>query len=116
MNFYSILFIHLKVLMKSKLHILSTLVLRSKSFNLNNLYKIIEVNKNEKVSQYVIDKDLTLNWFIDKFSVKKVSARTNVSNWIKLLKIIQLKRKIFFNEPSKIKGKAKNKALPKKKK
>jgi len=116
MNFYSVLFIHLKVLVKSKLHILSALILRSKSFNTNQFHKFIEVNKNEKIRGYLIDKDMTVNWFIQKFSVKKVSSKLNLSNWVKLLKITQLKRKIFFNESSKIKSKTKNKTLPKKKK
>jgi len=61
-------------------------------------------------------KDGLLNWFVDRYGVKKIKSRAIIVNWVKLLKITQLKRKIFFNESPKVKGKAKIKTLPKKKK
>lgn len=116
MSFYSILFVHLKVLMKSKLHTLPSIVMRSRSMNRSCFYKIIEVNKNERITSSFITKDGLLNWFVDRYGVKKVKSKAIIANWVKLLKITQLKRKIFFNESPKIKGKTKNKTLPKKKK
>ena len=61
MNFYSILFIHLKLLSKSKIHVLSQLVLKSKSFNYKHFIKLIEINRNESIRHYFINKDKTIN-------------------------------------------------------
>ena len=115
MNFYSVLFIHLKLLSKSKIHILSQLVVKSKSFDFINFIKLIEVNRNENIRSYFINKDKTINWFIQSFSYDKLAVKTNLFNWIQLLRIIQLKRKVFYNESSKIQKKKKIKTLPKKK-
>jgi len=61
MNFYSILFIHLKVLSKSKLHILNNLIKKTKSFNYSNFIKVMEVNKNEIIQIYFINKNKVLD-------------------------------------------------------
>ena len=66
--------------MKSKVCLLPTLVYRTRSFNRFNFYKVIEVNKNEKILSHFIEKDTTLNWFIGKFSVNKTTSRTNLTN------------------------------------
>ena len=114
MNFYSVLFIHLKLLSKSKIHILSQLVVKSKSFDFINFIKLIEVNRNENIRSYFINKDKTINWFIQSFSYDKLAVKTNLFNWIQLLRIIQLKRKVFYNESSKIQKKKKLKPYLKK--
>merc|ERR1711934_805550 len=73
MSFYSVLFIHLKLLSKSKIHILSQLVVKSKSFDFINFIKLIEVNRNENIRSYFINKDKTINWFIQSFSYDKLA-------------------------------------------
>ena len=115
MNFYSVLFIHLKLLSKSKIHVLSQLILKSRSFNVRNFIKLVEVNRNEIIGCYFINKDKTINWFINSFSYDKLTVKTNLVNWVQLLRIIQLKRKVFYNESSKTKKKKKIKTISKKK-
>jgi len=78
MNFYSVLFIHLKLLSKSKIHVLSQLVLKSKSFDVRNFIKLVEVNRNESIGRYFINKDKTINWFINSFSYNKITVKTNL--------------------------------------
>ena len=116
MNFYSILFIHLKILSKSKLHILTKLLLKSRSFNSKNFVKLVEINKYETIRSNFLSKEKLLEWYLIEFSNKKVSTRNKLSNWIRLLKILQLKKKVFYNESSKIKTKTKIKTVFKKKK
>ena len=102
MNFYSVLFIHLKLLSKSKLHILTKLLHKSRSFNCNNFIKLVEINRYEIIRSNFLYKEKLLEWYLTEFSSKKISARNNLSNWVKLLKILQLKKKVFYNESSKI--------------
>jgi len=80
MNFYSVLFIHLKLLSKSKLHILTKLLLKSRSFNYKNFVKLIEINKYEIIRSNFLSKEKLLEWYLTEFSNKKVSTRNNLSN------------------------------------
>lgn len=116
MNFYSILLINLKTLAKAKIFTLSPIVKKKRSFNLKYFYKLVEVNKNEKIGKCIIQKSIIADWYIKEYSVDKTSAKLNRDSWLKLLRILQIKKKIFLNESPKVKDKVKTKTIKKKKK